>query len=303
LKALHVQSRSYWAPANIGPYSQAISLKAHQESKTRYVYIAGQIPLIPASMTLPEISSNTHTRFCLEAVLALQHLWQIGREMDVNWWTGAIAFLPKDKVTAVKQKAIVAGKAWAQVHSNEDTDENDEVERDIWAEKHLYDHQVLGTTTSSKQFPDTDRSLIKGEADYIPPCFAAEVEELPRASGIEWQAALGLQGGGPFMPSRQLIPDLGTVHEIRIPNDDGSTLRHFIVAIPVEFSATCTETLRDWYQSLTDTPRPATRLTYVDVSIDTQGLLENDLVGGIVPCRSLWDSDGNRLAAIVLFME
>lgn len=41
-KGLHVQSRSYWAPANIGPYSQAISSDADG-----LVYLAGQIPLIP----------------------------------------------------------------------------------------------------------------------------------------------------------------------------------------------------------------------------------------------------------------
>lgn len=28
-KALHVQSLSYWAPANIGPYSQAISVRGY----------------------------------------------------------------------------------------------------------------------------------------------------------------------------------------------------------------------------------------------------------------------------------
>ena len=79
---LHVQSRSYWAPANIGPYSQAISvplapppsappphphsLAAVQDdlsnlsfsepddwfSAGELVYIAGQIPLVPITMEL-----------------------------------------------------------------------------------------------------------------------------------------------------------------------------------------------------------------------------------------------------------
>ncbi|KAJ8331022.1 hypothetical protein O5D80_001032 [Batrachochytrium dendrobatidis] len=47
-ETLHVQSRSYWAPANIGPYSQAIDICDH-------VYLAGQIGLIPHTMQLPTI--------------------------------------------------------------------------------------------------------------------------------------------------------------------------------------------------------------------------------------------------------
>lgn len=68
---LHVQSRSYWAPANIGPYSQAISVPLAPSpafqgdllglsfsetddwaSAGELVYIAGQIPLVPITMEL-----------------------------------------------------------------------------------------------------------------------------------------------------------------------------------------------------------------------------------------------------------
>ena len=65
-KALHVQSRSYWAPANIGPYSQAISIpqKTSSSSTTlnRLVHVAGQIPLVPGTMTLPDVSRKF---FCI----------------------------------------------------------------------------------------------------------------------------------------------------------------------------------------------------------------------------------------------
>ena len=72
-KALHVQSRSYWAPANIGPYSQAVSAPL---SKTRLageaidgdvnddnieqiiVHMAGQIPLVPSTMDLLDKSHS-----------------------------------------------------------------------------------------------------------------------------------------------------------------------------------------------------------------------------------------------------
>ncbi|KFY78259.1 hypothetical protein V498_09165, partial [Pseudogymnoascus sp. VKM F-4517 (FW-2822)] len=53
-RALHVQSRSYWAPANIGPYSQAQCAPLLPASPERRgvegVHIAGQIPLVPATM-------------------------------------------------------------------------------------------------------------------------------------------------------------------------------------------------------------------------------------------------------------
>ncbi|KAI9466868.1 hypothetical protein BJY52DRAFT_1110889 [Lactarius psammicola] len=45
-QALHVQGLSYWAPANIGPYSQAVVAGER-------VFISGQIGLIPSSLALP----------------------------------------------------------------------------------------------------------------------------------------------------------------------------------------------------------------------------------------------------------
>ncbi|KAJ3026125.1 UNVERIFIED_CONTAM: ATP binding domain 4 [Siphonaria sp. JEL0065] len=48
---MHVQGVSYWAPSNIGPYSQTVKLNDH-------LYVAGQIGLIPHTMTLPSLSSD-----------------------------------------------------------------------------------------------------------------------------------------------------------------------------------------------------------------------------------------------------
>jgi diphthine-ammonia ligase len=53
---LHVQSISYWAAANIGPYAQATTIDHSQ------VYIAGQIALVPHSMNLePAIGHQIQT--------------------------------------------------------------------------------------------------------------------------------------------------------------------------------------------------------------------------------------------------
>lgn len=57
---MHVQGRSYWAPSNIGAYSQIIFNHC-------LFYLSGQIGLIPSSMTLhPDIKT--------QAILGLQHL-------------------------------------------------------------------------------------------------------------------------------------------------------------------------------------------------------------------------------------
>jgi diphthine-ammonia ligase len=57
---LHVQGRSYWAPSNIGPYSQAIFTND-------VYYFSGQIGLIPASLQL-------HPSLKTQSILALQNL-------------------------------------------------------------------------------------------------------------------------------------------------------------------------------------------------------------------------------------
>ncbi|KAG1907061.1 meiotically up-regulated 71 protein [Suillus fuscotomentosus] len=66
-RALHVQSLSYWAPANIGPYSQAVTVEP-------YVFVSGQIGLLPASLTLPSPSS-----LALETALVFQHTERVIR--------------------------------------------------------------------------------------------------------------------------------------------------------------------------------------------------------------------------------
>lgn len=86
-QALHVQGMSYWAPANIGPYSQANILDDR-------VFISGQIGLIPNSLTLP--SSQSLVR---EIALSFQHVerilsaleagaggtWKGKSQLDIYW--------------------------------------------------------------------------------------------------------------------------------------------------------------------------------------------------------------------------
>ncbi|KAJ3364264.1 hypothetical protein GGF32_002235 [Allomyces javanicus] len=73
---LHVQSISYWAAANIGPYSQACTAASH-------VLVAGQIGLVPETMAMPALSTPTAT-FQAQAHLSLRHLTRVYDALRVS---------------------------------------------------------------------------------------------------------------------------------------------------------------------------------------------------------------------------
>lgn len=66
---MHVQSLSHWAPANIGPYSQAIRIGD-------IIYVAGQIGLVPGSLKLVSGGIKRQCR------LALRHVGRLVKAMD-----------------------------------------------------------------------------------------------------------------------------------------------------------------------------------------------------------------------------
>ncbi|XP_074091150.1 diphthine--ammonia ligase isoform X2 [Macrotis lagotis] len=68
-EVMHVQSVSHWAPASIGPYSQAIRVG-------EVLYIAGQIALVPCTMKLVDGGIWT------EASLSLRHTLKILNAMS-----------------------------------------------------------------------------------------------------------------------------------------------------------------------------------------------------------------------------
>ncbi|KAJ7638968.1 hypothetical protein FB45DRAFT_417505 [Roridomyces roridus] len=76
--ALHVQGLSYWAPANIGPYSQAILVDER-------IFVSGQIGLIPSSLLLPSPQS-----LALETALCTQHVIRVTDALSTSTggWTG-----------------------------------------------------------------------------------------------------------------------------------------------------------------------------------------------------------------------
>ncbi|KAF4633031.1 hypothetical protein G7Y89_g5103 [Cudoniella acicularis] len=306
-KALHVQSRSYWAPANIGPYSQAISTLVastaeSQEDEIWTVAVAGQIPLIPHAMSLPATTTNEGGDllgdFKHQVVLALQHLWRIGQEMDVAWWTSAVAYLPRASADTNTSRAAIAGQAWRYLHRRPiaDDDLDDGEGRDLWEEKHYAGMENRGGRRLSKMLPDWD--VVKPHGDRgepIPPFFAVEVEELPRKSGVEWHAHLGVVNGpvelhliihgGEWAIYQSSFG--GTLQSVVMINymKSPSSLRK---AVDEVFKVLCLETTdeRNWHSS------------YLDVSI--QEALEPRLFGCAIPCRSIWDISGKRLGACLI---
>ncbi|KAK4218759.1 hypothetical protein QBC37DRAFT_305026 [Rhypophila decipiens] len=242
-QGLHVQSRSYWAPANIGPYSQAISfpLASLGSSSTtdsgdglRLVSIAGQIPLVPATMALPPASSDS---LGCQLVLSLQHLWRIGADVDVRWWSSAVVYFPRQQEESAKseddnddvesgalamalgEKAQLAGRAWEAAHmwsekkkrdrgddegDGDSEEEEDEAGPDLWDRRFNTRYMSFaaagdGEKAKGQKLPDwtvldEDGSNEKRRA-MVPPLFVAEVEELPRGAGVEWHAHMGIAGG------------------------------------------------------------------------------------------------------------
>ncbi|KAJ8919563.1 hypothetical protein NQ315_002185 [Exocentrus adspersus] len=69
---MHVQSRSHWAPANIGPYSQSVRIG-------EFIHLAGQIGLVPGSMEMVTGGIKSQCQ------LALRHLKRLLSAVDSNF--------------------------------------------------------------------------------------------------------------------------------------------------------------------------------------------------------------------------
>lgn len=72
---IHIRLRSYWAPQNIGPYSQAI---VDNQRHSKVASLLGQIPLLPSLM---EAASSRHVT---NSVLSLQHLFRVKSVVGVR---------------------------------------------------------------------------------------------------------------------------------------------------------------------------------------------------------------------------
>jgi diphthine-ammonia ligase len=136
--------------------------------------------------------------FIAQTILALQHLFRIGRATDVKQWTGAIAFLSSCSPSESRTRAKIAIKAWNLIHqaaysaqrkASDGEDEDDEEDMDVWDLR----NRSFGfqTTVEGKVKKEGDkRNLLPDYTSFkeleIPPVFVVEVEALPRGADIEW---------------------------------------------------------------------------------------------------------------------
>lgn len=95
---IHIRSRSYWAPQNIGPYSQAI---IETQKNLRCATLSGQIPLIPLSMELDEKASEAQN-----AVLALQHLYRVKTLIKTPFIANCVCYISE------KSSPELAAQVW-----------------------------------------------------------------------------------------------------------------------------------------------------------------------------------------------
>ncbi|KAK6813192.1 hypothetical protein RU639_011027 [Aspergillus parasiticus] len=278
-QGLHVQSRSYWAPANIGPYSQAMSIPVHSE---RLVYIAGQIPLEPASMDMVAGPESWPESYSLRAVLSLQHMWRIGAAMQADWWLGAVAYLTG--TDHIGTKAQIAWRLWEMMHAQQtDPDEDDEEPvLDAWDIKYggrAYDQPI---TPEAAALPNI--SVVQSDV-LVPPFFAVLVAELPRGSDIEWQG-LGYRCGGLKMAAEEL--DVGR----KIDTITDGNLRY--TGIEIDNGAeleSCLQRILERY--------PTAGVSHAAL-YTAQPLSANTWPGQIVPCTSVWGQKGRQLAAGII---
>ena len=107
--ALHVRSISFWAPANIGPYSQSVHVGGR-------LFIAGQIGLMAPTLRLPD-----PPEFSFECGLSTQHVRRIVAAMQEGTGGGFKGFMescicwisgPKATFTAKRDNARIAWKVW-----------------------------------------------------------------------------------------------------------------------------------------------------------------------------------------------
>jgi diphthine-ammonia ligase len=305
-QGLHVQGRSYWAPANIGPYSQAISVRLPPRTESNendtqsggeVVYVAGQIPLTPSSMDI-----YTENGFRGQAVLSLQHLWRIGRTKGVKWWTAAVAFIPAS--AHPKECVRVAQDVWTKIHtpprsssannSNDEEDEDeDEADMDPWDRLNQH-HHASTFKDSTFRSPIPDRTAIShvqnqqktdgadtGKKEIpIPPCFIAQVSSLPRGVDIEW-SAMGLTASSIIYQRDSSVPHFTTT----TPGDTRS--RFFTLEVRDEGDVEVLGKL-GWTSAT----------LYVGRGFEGEG----GKMEGVqwIPCQRVWGEDGREVCAVLV---
>ncbi|KAI9865872.1 MAG: hypothetical protein M1813_001839 [Trichoglossum hirsutum] len=329
-RGLHVESRSYWAPANIGPYSQAIAsplqtdldvMGGDSSTGDSLIYIAGQIPLEPATMELPDLAGHEVGglySFRFQAALALQHLWRIGESMSVKWWIGGIAFIARS--TDIRRRAMIAWRIWEErnsagwgISSGDSGGQEEEIVVDVWDQKYGGAGPELGNEIMARS-PLPNFELIDATESPAPaaPYFAVEVDELPRGSHIEW-SGLGVSGSGRTRISSNRLDDISLK---RCQFSDEST----VITYGIVGGGLSSDGFRSAIERMLlsdaklDSRRANTKgiLRILQITVYTardpgwelawnpSSLIPNLPAVTVMPCRSVWGTGGTRVGAGVV---
>lgn len=279
---LHVQSQSYWAPANIGPYSQAISVPLTGE-QGREVHIAGQIPLEPSSMAL-----YTKDGFTGEAVLALQHLFRIARTQGVKWWTAGVAMIPSSTETdaqAQGERVGITQAVWKAAHTaGFGAEDEDEEVVDAWDRKNF--SKAFDDTSARAPVPDYDIFDREEQAELrAPPCVVVEVDALPRYASVEW-ACLGLDVSS-LQQSYSTDPSQG-VKEFAVRHPERS-FEYRVVEIP---------------DGDVDVEQVLSHMEHGTLYASVKGTWSDErwAKNGVswVPCKRVWGEGGKEIRGVIV---
>lgn len=315
---LHVQSRSYWAPANIGPYSQAIAVPATPSSidSPQIVYVAGQIPLVPSSMEpisaeqcdfelKRDIQQPTST-FKMQTVLALQHLWRIGRSMNVQCWTGGIAFISHCPSEEAEEQAAVAASAWDAIHSmamdkvEDPTDEPGDF--DVWHARNNY--SFVENISNSDTRPPLPNLTTLRSGSSIPLCFIVQVQELPRSARIEWLSTGISSAPGGSVEQHCVFQTTLSLHCTRV-RPDGPVIS-YIGLRQASSIAECAEHLLSWIPS---NSIEAGEMVHIFTVYAVSGTSDipwawiEEHGAEVVPCWRIWQGDGIEVEALVVLQS
>lgn len=181
-QALHVQSISTWAAANIGPYSQAVNVASR-------ITIAGQIGLLPLNLTIPK-SRDPDDGIATQLALSLQHTRKIFQSIleersrqSYGWIEGGVVWLAGQEEDLLEATFL----AWnAQSLSQEES--KGSVEDGTEVKGHASYQWLFGAHVS--HFNDalgTLQGRVSSHHDLPLLYVQLEPDALPKGAAVEWQ--------------------------------------------------------------------------------------------------------------------
>ncbi|KAK3077858.1 hypothetical protein LTS18_009073, partial [Coniosporium uncinatum] len=257
--------------------------------------------------------------FLNDTLLALQHLFRIGRAMSVSWFAGAVAFISTNDKSTGNLRAAIALKAWTELHrqikveQSESEDSEDDV--DPWDLKNKLGSLTIAAPESDCRPPLPDYSKVTtiGYPDGLecPPAFVVEVDELPRGAGIEWQA-MGLAGCDKLLQATSRHSNPATVPPTR-RLWDLTCAKHtgqYFVWIALQYNYRHYEgTIRCALNRALAGQIPEHKLEevlerdvhytmYTTQKVDFRWMEEGRAI--VVPCRRIWHAGKEQIFAVVL---